>query len=394
MKKIFVALFLFVFSSFLLASKPLENNDFEKEIKLFCEHSSKNMKTLTTPVTGKKFASPIFFKLNKIVKETKNEENRTRKTKLDVCAPLKKETGNSGKSTSKEETSYEIVGEVLLHESPENTKPDGIFSLHFIEIKEGNKGKGYGSSALDLTIMLAQHLAKYNDFYSILKLQCSDYEGERYLGDVPFRLSYYLDHGLSLSPETLSFMNHMDLKYFIDSFSVKTFKAFLKFNMVDFCETSRGKKIIKSEKLLSNLLDEIKIYARPLKALKEDEKLQIAESNSSKVAEFILNRVFYDSNITDEVQNHSGEWIYSLFLNVKKWQKALEKRKTLIELRRESQQKKYTSSESSDFIKIIEEKASALKGKTIKNKNSKKRDDKENKPGNSSRKKIKVSINN
>lgn len=391
MKKIFVIGFLLIFTSFVQASKPLDENNFKKSVKEFCEHSSQNTNTLTTPVTGKTFASPIFFKINKI--EIENKRIWTRKTKLDICAPSSENTINSKNAEyaplSKEASSHQIVGEILLHESPKNTNPDGIFSLHFIEIKEGNKGKGYGSSALDLTIMLAQHLAKHTNFYSTLKLQCSDYDGDKYLGDVPFRLSYYADHGFRLTSPTLSFMNHIDLQYFINSFDEETFKNFLESHMNDFCVSSIGKKIINDKKLLNNLLNKAKLYAGSLDALKDDEKLQIAESDSSKVAQFILDRVFYDSNITEKTQNKSGEWIYAMFLNVKKWEKALEERKSLLQIRKMTPQRKYNLSESEGFKNFIKEKALKLLPlescnknniKSITDNNSKKRNSEGNKP--------------
>ena len=221
------------------------------------------------------------------------------------------------------------VGTVLLMEKPDNTGPDGIFSLHFIGVDKGHKGKSYGSTALDLTIMLAQRLAQHSSFYDRLTLQCADYDGDTHLGNMPYRLSYYLNHGFHIDAETVSYMRHLDLGHFIQSMGVEEFTSFLNsysdgqwgtiaFPLATF--TDRSEEILRT----------LKATNTPAPFALDKDSLERAESSSSDAGQRIIDRLFYDSTLDDEgYQTRCGEMIYLMHLDIGDWSQALEARRIL-----------------------------------------------------------------
>tara|TARA_R110002095_G_scaffold3118_1_gene10698 strand:- start:348 stop:1496 length:1149 start_codon:yes stop_codon:yes gene_type:complete len=209
------------------------------------------------------------------------------------------------------------VGQIRLIEYPhQETKK---FSLHFINISDGYQSKGFGGTALDLTILLTQHLSQQSAFYDQLTLQCADYDGEKDLGNVPYRLSYYLNHGFQIATETISYMRHLDLSYFIHSITTDNFDSFLNsyadgnYGTTDLpLNTFRDKTVPLLRKLKKQ---------HPLSEADLDERcLQIAESSSSDASNRILDRLFYDDRLMDDFYESEIEGkIYVMHLNVAHW---------------------------------------------------------------------------
>ncbi len=243
------------------------------------------------------------------------------------------------------------LGHIVLIEDDVNPGPDGKFTLHFIKIMDPYQGKGYGSTALDLTIMLAQSLARQSDFYDCLSLQCSDYDGTTHLGNMPNRLTYYLNHGFQIDQTTLDFMRHLDVSYFVQSFDIDNFITFLK----DYTSQNHplDSYIPYAETILARL-KEAYTKATPLSA---DARLQIAESSSSDAALCILDRLYFDPRLDDETQGKTGKLINKMSLNVKEWPKAIAQRKHLLSNRRKSKSRntnnKYNPNELNDLLMHI-----------------------------------------
>jgi len=210
------------------------------------------------------------------------------------------------------------VGEILLMEFPQQESKK--FSLHFITVFDDYQSKGLGGTALDLTILLTQFLSQQSSFYDRLSLQCADYDGDTYLGNVPYRLSYYLNHGFLIDPETVFYMRHLDPSYFIRSIDADNFDSFLSSYSDGSYETvsfplnsfrSTGPAILSILKL-----------RYPLQTNGLDERcLQMAEDSSSDAAKRILDRLFYDPGLSDEFYEGQIEGkIYMMDLEVKNWE--------------------------------------------------------------------------
>ena len=218
------------------------------------------------------------------------------------------------------------VGKVVLRESLCGNL-DGQFSLHLIEIDEAYKGKGFGSTALDMVILLAKQLAKQSDFYQTLTLQCSDYdEHGRSLGDVPYRLSYYLNHGFSLDDRTKNFMRHLDKSYFFSMMTTEKFTKFLEdYSGGGYSEVDVN--LVPFQPYAAEILDMLRQQSPFLNLYCDENVLSIAESDSSKAAQRILDRLYYDMTLTDnEYQDTAGNSIYILRLPLAKWSERLESR--------------------------------------------------------------------
>ena len=175
--------------------------------------------------------------------------------------------------------------------------------------------------------MLAERLSKKSTFYNILRLQCSDYDGDRHLGDVPYRLAYYLNHGFELDPRTQKLLKHLDIGYFVSTLDEEQLDNYLTYFLSDFYE---GKENYNLKRVLKALK---KHYKKPTSNTLDILK-QVAESNSSFAAIRILNRAFYDSTMGDSLQNISGELTYAMLLDVNQWVSAVQVRQALKTLRK------------------------------------------------------------
>jgi len=231
------------------------------------------------------------------------------------------------------------VGQILLMEYPQQESKK--FSLHFITIFEAYQSKGLGGTALDLTIMLTQFLSQQSSFYDHLTLQCADYDEDTHLGNVPYRLSYYLNHGFLIDPETLFYMRHLDLSYFIHRINIDNFDSFLEsyangsYDTTSFPLNSfrdRGESLLSLLKL-----------RHPLEGDGLDERcLQMAENSSSDAGKRILDRLFYDPTLSDDFYEGQIESkIYLMSIEARNWEHNLLVRQNLKEKRALSF-KKYT----------------------------------------------------
>ncbi len=209
------------------------------------------------------------------------------------------------------------VGEILLMEFP--LQESKKFSLHFITVFDTYQSNGLGGTALDLTIMLTQFLSQQSSFYDHLSLQCADYDGDTYLGNVPYRLSYYLNHGFLIDPETVSYMRHLDLSYFIQSMEPDHFDSFLG----SYSDGNYGTSDFPLNKFKGNgaiILSILKERHRLRLDGLDERCLQIAENSSSDAAQLILDRLFYDPSLSDEFYEGQIEGkIYMMDLEVKNW---------------------------------------------------------------------------
>lgn len=244
--------------------------------------------------------------------------NMTRRdTQLSIVVPVMEE----------EVYTQQTVGQILVMEYPQQDSKK--FSLHFITISDEYQKKGLGGTALDLTIILAQFLSQKSRFYDHLTLQCADYDGDIYLGNVPYRLSYYLNHGFLIDPETVSYMRHLDFSYFIHSMDLDNFNSFLS----SYSDGNYGTENFplnsfkdQAELILTTLKERYPLQAEGL----DERCLQIAENSSSHAGKRILDRLFYDGSLSDEFYEGQIESkIYVMNLEVKNWVFNLLARQTL-----------------------------------------------------------------
>lgn len=212
------------------------------------------------------------------------------------------------------------VGSVVLIERPNNSGPDGKFSLHLIEIDTPFQGGGYGGCALDVTLLLSQYLASKSHFYDRLTLQCADEDNGRQLGNVPHRLAYYLNRGFEIDAITLEYMRHLDTRYFIERLTQKQFNAFVSNYLPETLNDF-------SSKQRESILLSLRMKASSMSYLEPDAIMQMAESSSSEAAKAILNCLYYDGCIGDAEQRNTGFYIYLMHLDVRRWAELLERRK-------------------------------------------------------------------
>lgn len=225
------------------------------------------------------------------------------------------------------------VGEVVLVESTDNSHINGKFALHLIKIFDSYTGEGIGGAALDLTVLLARELSQYSTFYNSLSLQCSDYDEKgEHLGSVPYRLSYYLNRGFHIDEKTLGYMRYLDLGHFIHNLTNEMFAQLLE----DYIENTKENfesSMEFSHQCIKNHSEELLVALKQNHKENTDYVLQVAESNSSLAGEIILNRLYYDSVISEEEYEKTGAYIYLMGLNVNDWEDALIERRKVKEER-------------------------------------------------------------
>jgi GNAT superfamily N-acetyltransferase len=350
MRKFIISL-LFIGNSCFAQDDPLKNTEFKAIIKGFAHARANKYESISKP-EGLELKTPIYLCFdgaNSIKAKSKILE---RTTTFLIKVPVDY-LGLKSKKASKSLKDKEI-GKVILIENSHNPGINGKFTLHFIGINKKYQGKGFGSTALDLVILFAQQLANKSTFYNRLTLQCADYDGKKHLGDDPHRLRYYLNHGFHIDPITLNYLPFLDMRYFLFSLDVDRFTSYLKDN--DPNETEDGSSSIVNNYIhyaepILYLLKEQYQHAAPIK---DDSLIQIAESDSSKAATRVLERVLHGGRLTPAQLALSCEQVYLMHLDVMNWSEAINTRRQLLAIRKKDESMVFNISEENDLLSQID----------------------------------------
>ena len=226
-----------------------------------------------------------------------------RQTSLNIMCPFREGEGRQESETGLLKT----VGEVKLAEYNQSRLHQTHFFMNLIYVYEGNQGQGIGPKVLSILKQLTTALSIHSPFYSTLGLLSQDADYHRNgklvsLTPVPRRVDFYMKSGFGLDPKSVELIKFLDIGHMVRQLTPDWLAEYMCYYI--FPGTFKKDQLSVAALILPKLKN---MY---LHEISLDFLIQCVRHDCNRSAAHILDRAYYQSDITDRQQKQQTNYTY------------------------------------------------------------------------------------